>query len=381
MKDRFMQAIKNMWETISSKNFMAFLALIGFGFAIYQTYFYEKSKSLTISQSAFNKVFDVYQPVGGLEISYAGENLRTTKKVLWAANLTIINSGQTGIKIDDFDSKAPLGVEIQGGDIVDNPKYLASNDYLQKELEPKVTKNKITFSSVIIEPKDFVNVSLLILGSEEAKPKINAIGVIAGIGRVTEVSTMTPISDKSIWRSAIEADSLLIQMVRYFTYAFGGTMLIAASMLIISLPISIVSETLAKRKRERVISTFKENEDVCRESRYLIDLYSKNGITPIKKIWELLEGIKKYNEISEKLGNNVDNDMKEYILESIKLGKRNRMRGELIEREMLSFNANIAKYEPDLEKSLNELMKFLEIENFKSELDKVNDIYYEIIQN
>lgn len=359
-----MSILKKIWDFMSSKNFMALVGLAGFIFGIYQGFYYEKNRSLTISQSTFNRVFDVYQPVGGLEISYAGENLRTANKVLWTVNLTIVNSGETGIKIGDFDPKSPLGIEVKGGVIVDNPKFLASNNYIQSTLEKNITPHNIIFSPIILEPKDYININMLILGSENVQPKIKPLGVIAGIGRVQYVTLLAPIKNKSTWTSVIEAESKNIHLLRFITYGLGGFFLIAIAVVLLSMPLSALKDYINTRKREKLMSTYKENEDVSKEDKYLIDIYIKNGITPIRKIWELLYTINKYNKASEQLEAVADNDIKKFILDRMVPGKRNRMKNELEEREMVKFEGNKGNYDPNLETSLKELMNYLGFKDF-----------------
>lgn len=360
-----MEYLNKLWEKITSKNFMAVIALFGVGFGIYQTYFYEKSKVLTISQGAFTKVFDVYQPVGGLEISYAGENLRNSKKVLWAVNFTILNSGETGIKIGDFDDKAPLGIAVQGGDIVDQPKYLASNDYIQKTLELKITKEKITLSPIILESKDNINFSMLVLGSVDIQPKLIALGVVAGIGQITKVSAMAATGKKSIWRNATEADSLLVQVVRYFTYFFLGTLALGLCMLAVITPFAAIEDALAVRKRKKTLLKFKHNEDISKEARYLIELYQESGMHDLKGVWRAIEKRKIYHTYYEKLSAVDDSSIKKEILDKIINKNKGRVEFSLEKNGMLTDDDGVPNYSPELEKALSELMKFLDVEKFE----------------
>lgn len=59
---------------------MAVVALVSIGIAIYSGFFYEKKATLNATISNLSPVFDVVKPVGGLDISYGGVNLREAKK-------------------------------------------------------------------------------------------------------------------------------------------------------------------------------------------------------------------------------------------------------------------------------------------------------------
>lgn len=359
-----MEQIRKIWEFIKSNNFMAVIALLGIGFAIYQTYFYEKSKALTISQGAFTKVFDVYQPVGGLEISYAGENLRDSKKVLWAVNFTIQNSGETGIKIGDFDDKAPMGIAVQGGDIVDEPKYLASNDYIQKALDLKITKEKITLSPLILEPKDYINFSMLILGPVDIQPKLISLGVIAGIGQIAKVTTISPVGKKSIWRNSVEADSYWVHLTRYLMYAFGGSMILVSIIKLIEFIIESISNIFSRKTRKNKLSTFKQNEDISKEARWLINTYQEYGYESLRTVWKLIEDIKRYRVYSEKLSTISDDKYTEDLLIQMRSRGKGRLVKDLESKNIITYEGEIGSYTPELEAALKELMVFLEINSF-----------------
>jgi hypothetical protein len=74
-----------LWNQVKSPSFMAIVALISLIFTFYQE-FREKQPKILIETLGIASVFNVTQQVGGLQISYGGEDLRSTQKSLWVIN-------------------------------------------------------------------------------------------------------------------------------------------------------------------------------------------------------------------------------------------------------------------------------------------------------
>lgn len=161
--------------------------------------FYERKPELSISVDAMSKVFDLYRPVGGLEVSYAGENLRSSKKNLWVLTATIKNIGNAEVRKGDYDDKVPLGLEIGGAVIAERPTLKTNVDYLAKNLSISATGNRILFSPVILEPGESFEITTLLLGSESVKPSIVPIGKLAGIKSIALSTPESPSPEKSVW--------------------------------------------------------------------------------------------------------------------------------------------------------------------------------------
>jgi hypothetical protein len=204
MSNKEKPMIIQVWDFLKSASGAAILAIVGFAIGIYGL-LVEHEAELRISGISLSTVFDIHQAVGGLEVSYAGENLRTSKKTLWSATLTMQNTGKASIRKGDFDELAPVGLLITNGEIVDKPTSNGSNEYINKNIRILATKNELTISPIILEPNDFVRMNFLILGPEGAPPSIAAKGKIAGI-RAIELDRLKATS-KHLF-SALLAQSL-----------------------------------------------------------------------------------------------------------------------------------------------------------------------------
>lgn len=123
--------MKNVWEIIRSPSAMALLAIISFGFAVFQQ-FDTKKPEILVKTEAVSSVFSVLQPVGGLQISYGGQDLRSSRQALWVLNAVISNDGTAGIRKADYDDSAPFSISVLGGQIVETPNY-----NLRKQLPSK----------------------------------------------------------------------------------------------------------------------------------------------------------------------------------------------------------------------------------------------------
>lgn len=69
----------------------------------------ERQGQLKVSRVSISSVFDVHQPEGRLDVSYEGKSLWSAKKALWSVSLVVANSGNAGIRCNDFDERSPGG--------------------------------------------------------------------------------------------------------------------------------------------------------------------------------------------------------------------------------------------------------------------------------
>ena len=116
---------------------MAIVSIFSVGLAVYQGFFYEKRGQISIYLDPPTRVFDLHQSIGGLEVSYGGEDLRKKNETLWIVNVSIRNTGNAEIRKGDYDEQVPLGLAIDEGQIVDAPKLRTSVNYLQQNLKIK----------------------------------------------------------------------------------------------------------------------------------------------------------------------------------------------------------------------------------------------------
>ena len=289
-KNNFLARIEKFWGLIKSPSFMAVVAIGGTVFAIYTAYFLEKRAELLFSVEALSKVFDVHKPIGGLEVSYAGENLREAKKTLWYLNLKVQNSGNAGVKKVDYDDLSPIGVRILGATISEIQPIQASNGYLQKNLSARRQANEIYFSPVIFEPNDAFEISMLLLSSEGQKPEIETLGVLSGAPPFRVQAQDTTIKSKTFWGYLFEG-TVGVHIFRFGIYGLAflgcvvGLTLLAASFFDRR---AAEKDQWGRQRRHDLISTYKYDDNLLKEMSYLIKAFNQDGLKKLYQIEEYL---------------------------------------------------------------------------------------------
>lgn len=295
--------MKKIWEVIQSQSFMAAVALLSVVFAVYQTFIYERKGEIGLTIAPPAKVLDIHKSVGGLEVSYDGENLRDSKKTLWVISATIRNEGNAEIRKIDFDENDPIGFYVEKGKIVDNPSLRTSIPYLQRNFKLSQVENKITVSPSILEPGDTVFVSFLVLGDEVNPPSISPLGKIAGAGDVqfksSEDAKSSATSDDLIFTNSLWLQPL--RMVIYTLFFMVAVAMIAS----LSNAIKVVVNKFKNLKKERcrrvAIDKFKRGESVSREVRAAGLMYIEQGEISLFRLARVLRAFRQRAELRKKL--------------------------------------------------------------------------------
>lgn len=346
---------------------MAILAIVGFGLAIYTGFFYEKRGELTILVDAVSRVFDVYQPVGGLEISYAGENLRTTKKALWIVSFTVINSGNAEIRKGDYDDQVPFGLQFMEGEVVETPTIKTKVEYLSHNLKVTTKRNSVSLSPVIFEPRDEVQISVLLLGSETTKPTIVPMGKIAGIRSINLTSQDGKLTERSGWAMITQADNLWVHPARAIVYSFGGLLAWIILMLIfiavIFLPIERIKKWFLVSQRRKKVAIYRANEALDGNSRRLIGLYISDGADALKETAAVIDLLKRRTTLIESIQDRVDPEQLRKILRSTEpVYVKSSLFIKLKTLGLINNSELKITYAEGLEENLKDLSQFLEID-------------------
>ncbi|PLY59563.1 hypothetical protein HBH1_02073 [Herbaspirillum sp. BH-1] len=266
---------------------MAAVTFLSVALAIYLGFFYEKKPMLVGTINSLSPVFDVLKPVGGLDISYRGVNLREAKKSLWSVELTLRNDGSAAIKRDDFDPDAPVRIAVKDAQVVDRPSLSASNEYLSENVKITPGASHVALSPAIIEPGDTITINFLVLGAEGSRPTINILGKISGMQTIPLSSAESTTNRKSWWIRTVQADSIWIQLLRgptYFIAFLGGSAFIALFIAAITSPFARIRETRARRSRNEEIRKLRREHAFDQRENSLADEYIEKGVRSIAKI-------------------------------------------------------------------------------------------------
>lgn len=293
--------VKRFWEDWKFQAVMAVLAVVGVGVAVYTGFFFERKSEITVTIDSESPVLDIHQPVGGLQISYAGEDLRTSKKSLWTMSITVQNTGTASIKKGDYDDRAPLGIDIVGAKILERPTMNASKAYLQEQATLNVKDHTVTWTPVILEPGDTIKLSLLLLGTENIKPTLVPIGTIADTRPMRLIQADEKPRETTLWKRIVGADSWWIQPLRALVYFLVGAVslliLTAVAVSLTELPQGIKAK-IDKDQRRKFASGF----NAATTAEQLIrDLYVDGGEEPLLQIAKTMRDINARETLSTQL--------------------------------------------------------------------------------
>lgn len=235
------------WQFLMSKGVMAAIAFVGFALAIYSTFFYERQGHLTIVRTPPARLFDVREPVGSLEISYGGEDLRRAGKTLWVVNLLIANTGNAAIRKSDFDDLSPVGVLVSGGQIVEKPNVQSVIPYIQENARVTSDGQRLLLPALILEPGDALGISFLVLGPQSTSPELSPLGKVTGMRSLSIVGL-----DRSdvAFAAQVYGGPWTVQFARTATYsAVGLAVALIGTSLIAGTRAAVAMATRRRRRK------------------------------------------------------------------------------------------------------------------------------------
>jgi hypothetical protein len=154
-----------------------------------------------------------------LDVLYDGVSLKSSAQTLSLLVVRVANSGATSIRINDYDAVVPVGLEVSGNAQIREFNTSSSNSYLTPERigARSKTSNSITFNPVILEPKDFFDVRLLIQLPVATTADFIPFGKIAGISNIQKTLIDPQMNRKSLFSESIEGREI-VQAARLIVY-------------------------------------------------------------------------------------------------------------------------------------------------------------------
>jgi len=288
--------IKEM-DKVFSWSFFGFLLAVFFGgVSIYLGFIKENKPSLQYVVTSNSNVLDIKERLGSLDVLYEGESLSKSNRDLRIITFQVINKGDAPVLPNYYDPVDPIGFFVSDGDLADSPSLVrASSQYLkEKTILTKTTNNSVTFSNVILEPGDSIEVRVLVLYSSGKSPSIKAFGKIANVSNISVVEGQDLSGDKSSWLGAFSG-GYHYQVVRLFSYglAFFG-LFVALVFLIVQ-----ISESVDKRVRVRKVKAFKDfdNTKIVEADEFFFDLYKDGGVGRVQWAFALISNSRRINRI------------------------------------------------------------------------------------
>ena len=263
------------------------VGIVGYLVTIYAFYFYENKTALQYDIISNTSVLDINADLGNLEIFYGKSNLKIEKRNLRLISVRVMNTGSTNILKDFYDDEDPLGLQVTDGNIIETPELLeASNDYLKRNVKIFLTSpGTISFSKVIIEPKEFFTVKLLALYRADTTPKIMATGKIAGIRSIRVVNITESRGNRSFF-AEVFSGTILVEVVRLFLFPLIAIVLLTA---IITSAVGITG-LITRIKRKRTIRKFRKRQGKASTelANAVFRRFLKNGQWELEPMSEIL---------------------------------------------------------------------------------------------
>lgn len=286
--------MKKLWSLIKGQGFMALLALLGFGLAIYTAFFYEKKPHLIFTVSQPAKVFDIHQPIGGLDISYGGESLRSGQKNLWVMTVVLRNEGNAEVRKGDYDDRDPVGLTLKNGQLLEQPTVQSESTYITKNLGLTRDSSSVHFAPIIIEPGESLTLNLLVLGNDATKPEIVPIGKIAGTSGVG-VRSSEDKTKSGVFRDIFYAERWWVQGLRGILYTlllFIGIVIFAAVPQVFAIPFQARRDKKRKIERRGQVDLYRLGQPLSAQERILTARYIERGFRSLRDAYQALTEIK-----------------------------------------------------------------------------------------
>ena len=164
------------------------LAAIFGGITIYTEFVRDERPAIQFDVISDSSVLDVREEVSDLQIIHAGADLRRSGKSLRVMVVRISNIGGEDILKSFYDGEAPLGFSVANGELVSTEIQATSEAYLDDRVILRVKDtSKVLFSPVILAPKSYFSVRVLIKHSESTLPVLTPIGKIARVSSISLV--------------------------------------------------------------------------------------------------------------------------------------------------------------------------------------------------
>ncbi len=295
--------IEKYLDNYASKTVITLLGIAAAFVTIY-AFLQEKKVDLRYEIIANTNVLDFNADISKLEVAYDSTNLKQTGENLRIYTVKVVNNGDENIIKEFYDENEPVGIKISSGKIIEQPEIIqSSNPYLYRNV--KFTSNqdeKIIFSNVIIEPREYFILKLLVLHKKDKIPNIISFGKIAGQQKI-EVVNAVDVKEKMTFFKRVYFGDFWTQLLRLISYFVVGLIII---IIIIAISDKIDSAKERKRKRKNIEDFINlKTYQYTRMDDAIFDRYSENGGSQFKIMSKLIEDEEVLNEtykdLSEKI--------------------------------------------------------------------------------
>lgn len=231
-------------------SFLGFLAGVIFGlFGIYSVFFYTKSPDLRAEILSSAPVLSISADVQDLDILFKGQNIRQSHQALTLVNLKLTNRGNVSITPGDFDPKDLPTIRLSTGDLVKADFINSSDTYLRKVFaDTTITSQSIRFTPFIMEPGNYISLSLLILHNVHVTPTLTIQGKVANVPKI-DVLPSVEIIPTPRKKDVAFAGDIAVQFLRIASYGLGTIAFIVGSITLYGVIRNWVTDNQRRRRR------------------------------------------------------------------------------------------------------------------------------------
>ena len=195
----------------------SFLSLILGGVGIYYTVRGSRTH-LSMDIAAESNVLDVRHPIPELAIIFQGKDIEGEKANLKILTIRVVNDGEANIHENDFDSRIPFGLIVDGGSVVRAQVVGSNSQYLADNLHPHVQgSDQVDFDKIIFDKGRFVTVEVLVIHPKSVTPQVRPLGKIAGLDQIAVRNSFEESDQQGFW-AQVFTGTIAVQLVRAIAY-------------------------------------------------------------------------------------------------------------------------------------------------------------------
>ncbi|MFZ6039755.1 hypothetical protein ACOV11_04510 [Vibrio natriegens] len=232
------------------------LAVVSLVAAFYFSIFYEKQPQLDIEVLSQFSALDIKESVNSLDVIYNNESLNAQGLSLSVIELKVVNNGDAPILRDYYDPKSKPGFKLSNGIIPEQPLIVGSEtSYNDEEITlEKISDNSVLLPQLILNPRDFYIVKIIVLHNSSEKPSIQEFGVIAGFKKIRVLKYVSKQDERSFFQRFFDG-SVKMNITRFVL--FGITFLAVTFGILVTL--EALSSKIFSKKKNRLIEQFKKS--------------------------------------------------------------------------------------------------------------------------
>jgi hypothetical protein len=263
-------------------SFLGFVLAAVFGaLSLYTEFWKETAPRLEFELLSSAPVLDVREKLPELEVLYRSQNIQEQGRTLSVLLVRAVNRGSADLLSSHYDSKVPVGLNLEHGTLIRADLAGASNEYLRQAAVVTATSPTISLEPTILEPDEWYLLKLLVLHDVASQPTISAHGKIAGMHSINVVSPSPATEKEGFWFQAFSG-GVWTQIVRIPGYFLAAVLLMVG----IIIPASSLSDAVTTRKRKKLVERFKAKTklDITDGDEFIFDGYVNHGLQYVQRV-------------------------------------------------------------------------------------------------